>query len=107
MALEATTDAMELRLRLPTGFINHAALATGAAGVARVYEDHGHARQSSLVDDELAQLLKRSVSPYKAHLTTEAGGSLPDTLQVFQRECLAVVVRLLNDCCADGVVHSA
>src|SRR5258708_6985794 len=80
---------MELRLALAVGLLAVPTARTSAGSVPRIDEDHRHARPLGLVMDKLRQLVESPVAQQPAHLTRETVAPLPDTLQVFESECLA------------------
>ncbi|HJZ48852.1 MAG TPA: hypothetical protein VKE41_16855, partial [Roseiflexaceae bacterium] len=86
-------------LTMPTG-------ATGATGIARIDQDHAHARSLCLVAEEQSQLVE---GPTRAlpSLRPSNRCSLPNPFQVFERECLTVVFSLTHKSLADFVVDLA
>jgi hypothetical protein len=77
---------------------------TGTARIARVNEDDADARTSRLVDDERGQLEKGPTPELPSHLAAETVGSVSDSRQVFETQCLARGTCRLHKLLADNVI---
>jgi GNAT superfamily N-acetyltransferase len=99
----ATFLTQEPLLRLAICFLTMPTHATGAACVARVYQNHAHALALCLVAEKQPQLVE---GPTRAlpSLRPSNRCSLPNSLEVFERECLTVVFGLPHKALAHFVV---
>ncbi len=99
----AAREATEMGLIGPVTFIAVTAHGTCATGVARVNRDHTHTRALCFVGDKRSELPK---CPGVARTTLLASNrdSCSNTLQIFERECLALRACLLYQRLADAVV---
>ncbi len=86
-------------LTMPTGI-------TRTRRVARVYQNHAHPFALCLVAEKQPQLVEGPTCALPS-LRTSNRCSLPNSLQVFERECLTFVFGLLNKPLADFVVDLA
>jgi hypothetical protein len=92
-------------LAFAVGLVAVPASRTGAGGVAGVHLNNRKARLGSLVFDLGSEVGKGPVAQQPAHLAVQAGGSLPDTFEVFDGECLLPRERSPNECLGDAVVR--
>jgi len=70
------------------GFVTVSANVTRSARVSRVNKNHTDTCPPCLVDDKIFQLIKSPVAPLPTHSPRKSRGSLPNTCEVFQGECL-------------------
>ena len=102
-ASEPANHTGEPGLRRTIGFINVTTGRTGAAGVSRVNQKHGHTRTFGFVGHEGAQLVER---PTMQGCPLRATNRNPraDALQIFQGNRSICVFRFGNQLLADAVI---
>src|SRR5262249_9213473 len=103
---KATPLTKERLLRLPIRLPTMPTLATGTAGVARVYKVDWHSGLRRLVGDILAQLEERPRMPLVAMFVSNRC-SPPDSRQILKSDCLARYGGFLDELLADAVVGVA
>jgi hypothetical protein len=99
----AAGKATEVGLIGSVSLLTMAAHCTGPAGVARIDRDDQHTHLLRLVAEKASKLPKRPTVARTSLLTPNCY-SLPNSLQVFDREGLACRARLVNEPLADAVV---
>lgn len=89
-------------MRDTVGFIHTGAGRTGPGRIARVNQQNRDAGSFGFVADQLSQLVERPVAvPASLRATNR---SLADTAQIFESDCPASVLRLLDKPLADRVI---